>query len=85
LIEFLSHNSRQTPDFNNAAVEPIIEACRRGVTCTLYIDLGYNDGGEMLPRQGGTNSKVLATMCDTLQKEGKRDFLKVNTFFPSKE
>jgi hypothetical protein len=30
----------QTPDFNNAAVEPILDACRRGVECTLYVDLG---------------------------------------------
>jgi hypothetical protein len=39
--------------------------------------LGYNDGGEMLPRQGGTNSKVLADVCTTLKQEGKRQFLKV--------
>jgi len=30
----------------------------------------------MLPRQGGTNSKVLADMCQTLSKEGKRQHLK---------
>ena len=32
----------------------------------------------MLPMQGGTNSKIFATMCDTLNKEGndKRKFLK---------
>ena len=39
---------------------------------------GYNDQGEMLPMQGGTNSKIYAKMCDTLVKEGKdkRKFLK---------
>lgn len=32
----------------------------------------------MLPMQGGTNSKVYASMCETLLKEGKdkRKFLK---------
>jgi hypothetical protein len=70
----------QTPDFNNAAVEPILDACRRGVECTLYVDLGYNDGGEMLPRQGGTNSKVMATMAQTLKKEGKLQFLKAHWY-----
>ena len=92
---------RQTPDFNNAAVEPILDACRRGVEATLYICLGvrpqiciiglyiythaspflqYNDGGEMLPRQGGTNSKVMADMASILGKEGKRHLLKAHWY-----
>ena len=39
---------------------------------------GYNDQGEMLPMQGGTNSKIYAKMCDTLvkEKQDKRKFLK---------
>ncbi|KAI0685630.1 hypothetical protein BC835DRAFT_1383153 [Cytidiella melzeri] len=69
----------QTPDFNaEPVVDAILDACRRGVECTLYVCLGYNDQGEMLPGQGGTNSKVYQKMCDTLVKEGKghRKFLK---------
>ncbi|THG97953.1 hypothetical protein EW026_g4144 [Hermanssonia centrifuga] len=69
----------QTPDFNaEPVVAAILDACRRDVECTLYVCLGYNDQGEMLPMQGGTNSKIFASMCDTLNKEGqgKRKFLK---------
>ncbi|KAI0801970.1 hypothetical protein BC629DRAFT_1591626 [Irpex lacteus] len=69
----------QTPDFNaEPVVEAILDACRRDVECTLYVCLGYNDQGEMLPMQGGTNSKIYAKMCETLSKEGqdKRKFLK---------
>jgi hypothetical protein len=44
----------------------------------FHIISGYNDQGEMLPMQGGTNSKIYAAMCDTLIKEkaDKRKFLK---------
>lgn len=91
------HTVSQTPDFNAEPVVPaILDACRRGVECTLYvclgecltftcvalclndIQLGYNDQGEMLPMQGGTNSKIFTQMCETLNKEGqdKRKFLK---------
>ncbi|KIJ47284.1 hypothetical protein M422DRAFT_118388, partial [Sphaerobolus stellatus SS14] len=68
----------QTPTFNASPVVPaIIDACRRGVDCTLYIDLGFNDGGELLPGQGGTNSKVVAEMYKALNAENKQQFLKV--------
>jgi len=67
----------QTPDFNaKPIVEACLDACRRGVECTIYVDLGYNDAGEMLPFQGGTNGKVIADMYDVLRKEGKQQFLK---------
>ncbi|KAF7800300.1 hypothetical protein EIP86_011548 [Pleurotus ostreatoroseus] len=69
----------QTPDFNaEPIVAAILDACRRDVECTLYVCLGYNDQGEMLPMQGGTNSRIYAQMCETLNKEGqgKRKFLK---------
>lgn len=62
----------QTPDFNAVeVVDAILDACRRGVVCTLYVCLGYNDQGEMLPMQGGTNSKVFAKMCEVLNKESE--------------
>ena len=41
-----------------------------------YSCSGYNDQGEMLPMQGGTNSLIFSKMCDTLNKEGKRKYLK---------
>lgn len=90
----------QTPNFNaKPVVAAILDACRRGVECTLFVCLGmyqqtatgshetflssfahmwlgYNEQGEMLPMQGGTNSRVYMAMCDTLNREGKRKFLK---------
>ncbi|KAH8114265.1 hypothetical protein DFH11DRAFT_1596856 [Phellopilus nigrolimitatus] len=68
----------QTPTFNASPVIPAtIDACRRGVQVTLYLDLGFNDLGEMIPFQGGTNEQVVHTMYTTLNKEGKQDNLKV--------
>ncbi|GJJ09337.1 hypothetical protein Clacol_003559 [Clathrus columnatus] len=68
----------QTPTFNaHPVVEEILNACRRDIDCTLYLDLGFNDGGEMLPLQGGTNSKVITEMYTTLNAEGKQGNLKV--------
>lgn len=67
----------QTPDFNAPEIiNAVLDACRRDVICTLYVCLGYNDQGEMLPMQGGTNSRVYSEMCATLNKEGKRKNLK---------
>lgn len=34
----------------------------------------------MLPRQGGTNSKVMADMASILSKEGKRHLLKAHWY-----
>ncbi|KAF8573891.1 hypothetical protein K439DRAFT_1373981, partial [Ramaria rubella] len=68
----------QTPTFNAVpAVKEILDACRRGVEVTIYVDLGFNDGGEMLPGQGGTNSKVVAEMYKVLNADQKQQFLKV--------
>ncbi len=38
---------------------------------------GFNDLGEMIPFQGGTNEVVVHQMYETLNKEGKQDNLKV--------
>jgi hypothetical protein len=38
---------------------------------TLYLDLGFNDQGEMIPFQGGTNEEVVHKMYRTLNYEGK--------------
>ncbi|KAF8515685.1 hypothetical protein BU17DRAFT_76795 [Hysterangium stoloniferum] len=68
----------QTPTFNaEPVVKEILDACRRGVECTIYVDLGFNDGGEMLPFQGGTNSKVVAGMYKMLNEEQKQQYLKI--------
>lgn len=59
----------QTPDLNAKPLLPIlVEACKRGVEVTYYVCLGYNDTGELLPGQGGTNemaaNKLYADLKD---------------------
>jgi phosphatidylserine/phosphatidylglycerophosphate/cardiolipin synthase-like enzyme len=61
----------QTPTFNaSPIVSGTLDACRRGVRVTLYLDLGFNDQGEMIPFQGGTNEEVVHRMYKTLNTEG---------------
>ncbi|KAI6016248.1 hypothetical protein EDC04DRAFT_2749684 [Pisolithus marmoratus] len=63
----------QSPTFNaRPVVEGVLKAVRRGVECTLYIDVGFNDGGEALPGQGGTNEQVAKRMYEELDEEGKQ-------------
>lgn len=46
----------QTPNLNAEPLMPAIkDAVRRGIIVTYYVCLGYNDSGELLPFQGGTN------------------------------
>jgi hypothetical protein len=52
-------------------VEGVLNAVKRGVECTLYIDVGFNDGGEALPGQGGTNEEVTKKMFAQLTDEEK--------------
>ncbi|KAH0831997.1 hypothetical protein J3R83DRAFT_12900 [Lanmaoa asiatica] len=62
----------QSPTFNAVpVVEGVLNAVRRGIECTLYIDVGYNDGGEVLPGQGGINEEVSKRMFAQLNKEEK--------------
>ncbi|KDR78755.1 hypothetical protein GALMADRAFT_244306 [Galerina marginata CBS 339.88] len=65
----------QTPTYNAAAVvDATMAAIRRGIEVTLYACLGYNDGGEALPLQGGTNEVVVAKMFKELQPEQRKLF-----------
>ncbi|CAM6096348.1 unnamed protein product [Calypogeia fissa] len=49
----------QTPDLNAAALMPALAAAlKRGVEVTYYVCFGYNDAGEIIPGQGGTNDQV---------------------------
>ncbi|KAF8312473.1 hypothetical protein DL93DRAFT_2059854 [Clavulina sp. PMI_390] len=67
----------QSPTLNAAPVIPaILAACKRGIEVTLYLDIGFNDAGEMLPMQGGTNEQVVAKMYSELE-DGHKKNLKV--------
>ncbi|KAG8941185.1 hypothetical protein FRC00_012487, partial [Tulasnella sp. 408] len=64
----------QTPDFNaKPIVEAVLDAARRGVECVLYICVGYNDAGEALPFQGGTNEEVVKNMYTALEDKYKHN------------
>jgi len=61
----------QTPTFNaSPIIAATLNACRRGVQVTLYLDLGFNDQGETIPFQGGTNEEVVHRMYTALNSEG---------------
>ena len=72
----------QTPTFNAAPiVSSALAACRRGVQVTLYLDLGFNDQGEMIPFQGGTNEEVVHKMYRRLNREGNGDEKHLEVFW----
>ena len=60
----------QTPDLNASHLLPaIVAAVKRGVEVTYYVCLGYNDAGEMMPGQGGTNETFASKLCSHLAPE----------------
>ncbi|KAH9948260.1 hypothetical protein B0H21DRAFT_734365 [Amylocystis lapponica] len=62
----------QTPTFSaGPVVQGVLGAVRRGIECILYVDVGFNDGGEALPFQGGTNEEVVRKMYAELNEEEK--------------
>lgn len=68
----------QTPTLNaRPIVRAIKQACRRGVDVILLLDLGFNDKGESIPFQGGTNEEVVDRLYKLLGKEKKEQYLKV--------
>ena len=70
----------QTPTFSAApVVDGVLSAVRRGIEVTLYVDVGFNDGGEALPLQGGTNEEVVRGMYAKLE-EHERERLKYYWF-----
>ncbi|GAA6008146.1 hypothetical protein JCM11491_001901 [Sporobolomyces phaffii] len=74
----------QTPTLNaRPIVKGIVEACSRGgkakdgIQVTLFLDLGFNDKGESIPFQGGTNEQVVARLYAQLVARGKSKNLHV--------
>ncbi|ERT03197.1 hypothetical protein HMPREF1624_01502 [Sporothrix schenckii ATCC 58251] len=63
----------QTPTLNAEPLVPAIyEACERGLDVILYVCLGYNDMGELLPRQGGTNEMIAHQLYQALSETGRQ-------------
>lgn len=62
----------QTPDLNAVPLLPeILKAVRRGVEVEYWLCLGYNDAGELLPGQGGTNEMIAAKLFGELKSDGE--------------
>lgn len=69
---------RQTPTFNaKPIVAACVEACRRGIQVTIWVDLGFNDQGESMPFQGGTNEQVVERMYKDLHRTNDQKNLHV--------
>ncbi len=68
----------QTPDLNAKTLLPaLLDAVRRGVEITYYVCEGYNDLGELLPGQGGTNEMAARSLYDQLASPAEKALLKV--------
>lgn len=66
-----NHIFIQTPDLNAAPLVPALAAAlKRGVEVTYYVCFGYNDPGEMIPGQGGTNDQAAQALIASLPKNG---------------
>lgn len=63
----------QTPDLNAEPLIPALQhALERGIGVTYYVCLGYNDAGELLPFQGGTNEMVANKLYGSLDAHAKQ-------------
>ncbi|EMC96773.1 hypothetical protein BAUCODRAFT_34168 [Baudoinia panamericana UAMH 10762] len=68
----------QTPDLNAKPLLPaIVEAVKRGVQVTYYVCLGYNDLGELLPGQNGTNEMFARQLYEGLSTDAEKQRLQV--------
>ena len=57
----------QTPDLNAKPLLPALKAAlERGVQVTYYVCFGYNDAGEMIPGQGGTNEQAAQRLIESI-------------------
>ncbi|KAF4445491.1 hypothetical protein F53441_10786 [Fusarium austroafricanum] len=83
LIRNAKHNIFiQTPDLNAAPLIPaLLEALKRGVQVTYYVCFGYNDPGEMIPGQGGTNDQIAQHLVGSLPKDSpERELLHIYNY-----
>lgn len=63
----------QSPTLNAEPLLPaIVDACERGVDVYCYICIGYNDAGELLPKQGGHNESIPPKLLAQLTPQGAK-------------
>jgi phosphatidylserine/phosphatidylglycerophosphate/cardiolipin synthase-like enzyme len=68
----------QTPNMNaEPLLEPLLNAVRRGVIVTCYLCLGYNDAGQLLPFQNGTNEMISNRLYTSLETDEERFRLRI--------
>jgi phosphatidylserine/phosphatidylglycerophosphate/cardiolipin synthase-like enzyme len=68
----------QTPNMNaEPLLEPLLNAARRGVIVSCYLCLGYNDAGELLPFQNGTNEMIANRLYNALESEEEKSRLRI--------
>ncbi|KKK19065.1 hypothetical protein ARAM_006082 [Aspergillus rambellii] len=71
----------QTPNMNaEPFLKPLLDAVRRGVVVTCYLCLGYNDAGELLPFQNGTNEMIANRLYHSLETNEERSRLKIYNY-----
>ncbi|KAB8235569.1 IQ calmodulin-binding motif protein [Aspergillus alliaceus] len=71
----------QTPNMNaEPLLEPLLEAVRRGVVVTCYLCLGYNDAGQLLPFQNGTNEMISNRLYSSLETQEERSRLRIYNY-----
>ena len=60
----------QSPNINSKPLlSEILNAVRRGVEVEMWMCLGYNDAGELLPGQGGLNDMTAKHLRDQLKSD----------------
>lgn len=61
-------------------LEPLLAAIRRGVIVTPYLCLGYNDAGELLPFQNGTNEMIANKLYNSLKTAEEKSRFRVHYY-----
>jgi phosphatidylserine/phosphatidylglycerophosphate/cardiolipin synthase-like enzyme len=61
-------------------LEPLLGAVRRGVVVTCYLCLGYNDAGQLLPFQNGTNEMISHRLYTSLETQEERSRLRIYNY-----
>jgi phosphatidylserine/phosphatidylglycerophosphate/cardiolipin synthase-like enzyme len=63
----------QTPDLNAEPLIPTLKAAlKRGVQLTYYVCFGYNDAGEIIPGQGGTNDQISQALVKGISPDERK-------------